>query len=74
MLADGEVDPVYRQISKLKGDPISAGCLRTYTSLPRFPMVRLHKDVLDLYGLRRDDSERANEVQTSLRVQPVEAG
>ena len=74
VLADGDVDPVYVQIAKLKGDPISPRYLTAYTSLPKFTMVRLNKDVLDLYGSMMDDGDMPKEVQAALRHQPVHAG
>jgi peptidoglycan hydrolase-like protein with peptidoglycan-binding domain len=74
VLADGEVDPVYEQIGKLKGDPISPRYLSAYTSLPKFTMVRLNKDILDLYGSMMDDADFPKEVQAALRHQPVQAG
>jgi len=74
VLADGEVDPVYEEIAKLKGDPVSARYLTAYTSIPKFTMVRLNKDIVDLYGSMMDDQELPKEVQAALRVQPVKAG
>ena len=74
VLADGEVDPVYEQIAKLKGDPISPRYLTAYTSVPKFTMVRLNKDILDLYGSMMDDDDFPKEVQAALRHQPVQAG
>ena len=74
VLADGEVDPVYEEIAKLKGDPVSARYLTAFTSLPKFTMVRLNKDILELYGSMMDDDELPKEVQAALRHQPVQAG
>jgi hypothetical protein len=37
-------------------------------------MVRLNKDILDLYGSMMDDDELPKEVQAALRHQPVKAG
>ena len=37
-------------------------------------MVRLNKDVLDLYGSMMDDNDMPTEVQAALRHQPVHAG
>lgn len=73
VLADGEVDPVYQQISKLKGDPISPRYLTTYTSLPRFTMVRLNKDIVDLYGLD-DGRHRTAEGGAGVATSPAGAG
>ena len=64
----------YQQISKLKGDPISPRYLTTYTSLPRFTMVRLNREILDLYASSMDNSELPKEVQAPLRAPPVQAG
>jgi hypothetical protein len=74
VLSDGEVDPVYEQIAKLKGDPISPRYLTAYTSLPKFTMVRLNKDVLDLYGSMMNDDDLPKEVQAALRHQSLQAG
>lgn len=74
VLADGEIDPVYEQIAKLKGDPISPRYMTAWTSLQRFTMVRLNKDILDSYGKMMDDNELPKEVQASLRIQPTHAG
>jgi hypothetical protein len=74
VLADGEIDPVYEEIAKLKGDPISPRYLTAYTSLPKFTMVRRNKDIFDLYGSMMDDADFPKEVQAALRHQPVHAG
>lgn len=74
VLADGEVDPVYGQIGKLKGDPISPRYLMAYTSLQGFTMYRLNKHILELYGSMMHDEDLPKEVQAALRVQPAKTG
>jgi len=68
--ADGDVDPVYKYIAGLTGDPISPRNLTIITTYSRFTMFKLNTDILRLYGSLMDDNELPPEVQTALRKQP----
>jgi hypothetical protein len=68
--ADGDVDPVYKYIAGLTGDPISPRNLSIITTYSRFTMFKLNTDILRLYGSLMDDNELPPEVQAALRKQP----
>ena len=69
MSVDGDVNPVYKYISGLTGDPVSPQNIHVMTSFHGFTMFKLNNDILKLYGRLMDDSELPAEVQTALRNQ-----
>ena len=68
--ADGDVDPVYKYVAGLTGDPISPRNLTIMTSYSRFTMFKLNTDILRLYGKMMQDEELPQEVQAALRKHP----
>lgn len=66
LLADGQADPVYKYISGLTGDPASPRNIQIWTSVTRFTMYKLAKDILNLYGTMLKDEELPREVQVAL--------
>ena len=69
VLADGQVDPVYKFISGLGGDPIGPRNMTIMTKVYGFTMFKLNKDILALYGKMMDDSELPPETQSALKAQ-----
>jgi len=65
--ADGDVDPVYKYVAGLAGDPISPRNLTIMTTYSRFTMFKLNTDILRLYGKLMDDEELPQEVLAALR-------
>lgn len=70
MKADGDVDPVYKYVAGLRGDPISPRNLTIISTYSRFTMFKLNTDILRLYGKLMDDGELPQEVQAALRKHP----
>lgn len=68
--ADGDVDPVYKYMAGLTGDPISPRNMTIMTTYSRFTMFKLNTDILRLYGKLMDDDELPQEVQAALRKHP----
>ncbi|MFZ0864256.1 MAG: hypothetical protein ABR881_20355 [Candidatus Sulfotelmatobacter sp.] len=68
VLSDGQVDPVYKYIAGLTGDPISPRNLTIYTRATGFTMYKLAKDILALYGTMLSDDELPREVQEALNA------
>lgn len=67
VLADGDVDPVYKYMAGLGGDPIGAKNMMIMTTYSRFTMFKLNTDILRLYGTLMHDEELPQEVQAALR-------
>ncbi len=68
VLADGQVDPVYKYIAGLGGDPISPRNLTIWIRVMGFTMYKLAKDILALYGTMLKDEELPREVQVALNA------
>lgn len=57
VLADGDVDPVYKYKAGLTGDPVGAKNMMIMTTYSRFTMYKLNSDILRLYGSMMQDEE-----------------
>ena len=68
-LVDGMVDPVYKYIGGLGGDPIGARNMTIMTKVTQFTMFKLNNDILQLYGTMMSDEDLPQEVQVALRAQ-----
>lgn len=66
VLADGDVDPVYKYMAGLGGDPIGAKSMMIMTTYSRLTMYKLNSDILRLYGSMMSDDELPPEVQAAL--------
>jgi hypothetical protein len=67
VLADGQVDPVYKYIARGGGDPLGID-LMIRTQVEGFTMYRIAKTILKLYGRLMDDSELPPDVQIALHA------
>jgi len=66
VLADGDVDPVYKYMAGLGGDPIGPKSMMIMTTYSRLTMFKLNTDILRLYGSLMSDDELPSEVQAVL--------
>lgn len=66
MLADGDVDPLYKYIAGMIPDPVSPRNLMILTNYSRFTIFKLNEEILRLYGTLLHDEELPQEVQAAL--------
>jgi len=68
--ADGDLDPVYKYLSGLNGDPLSQSNMMIIEKTPGFTMFKLNNDILKLYGKLMDEDDMPKELRNTILARP----